>query len=135
MKTKQPKKRTALRGSTKTGYVEYRSNNSGGSWWLKDKDWKALEKAGWEVKWIANDPFYKKWGGTEDGRWLGGLAKEATLRGVKLPEAVESFERATGACATDVGCPCCGNPHNFTEYDAAGKYLASGPETSYSASF
>lgn len=32
-------------------YVEYNSNNSGGSWWLEDKDWKALEKAGWVVEW------------------------------------------------------------------------------------
>jgi hypothetical protein len=31
--------------------VEYRSNNSGGSWWLKDEDWKALEAAGWKVIW------------------------------------------------------------------------------------
>lgn len=31
--------------------IEYRSNNSGGSWWLQDKDWKALEDVGWEVEW------------------------------------------------------------------------------------
>lgn len=30
--------------------VEYSSNNSGGSFWLNDKDWKALEKAGWSEK-------------------------------------------------------------------------------------
>lgn len=31
--------------------VEYSSNNSGGSWWLKDKHWRDLEEAGWEVVW------------------------------------------------------------------------------------
>lgn len=35
----------------KTVLVEYSSNNSGGRWWLKDKDWLALEKAGWTVEW------------------------------------------------------------------------------------
>ena len=34
--------------------VEYRSNNSGGDWWLKDEDWKKLEKAGWYVEWGQN---------------------------------------------------------------------------------
>ena len=36
-------------------YVEYSSNNSGGSWWLKDEDWKALEAAGWKVVWASLD--------------------------------------------------------------------------------
>lgn len=31
--------------------IQYSSNNSGGKWWLKDADWAALERAGWEVKW------------------------------------------------------------------------------------
>ena len=31
--------------------VTYESNNSGGSWWLEDKDWGELEKAGWYVIW------------------------------------------------------------------------------------
>lgn len=30
----------------------YDSNNSGGSWWLKDEDWVSLEDAGWIVHWI-----------------------------------------------------------------------------------
>lgn len=36
-----------------TFVVEYDSNNSGGSWWLKDEDWAALEKAGWYVQWLG----------------------------------------------------------------------------------
>lgn len=35
--------------------VEYSSNNSGGSWWLRDTDWFALEKGGWKVEWVAGD--------------------------------------------------------------------------------
>lgn len=35
----------------KTIVVEYSHNNSGGSWWLKEKHWLALEKAGWTVMW------------------------------------------------------------------------------------
>jgi hypothetical protein len=35
--------------------VEYNPNNSGGSWWLKDKDWKALEAAGWRVAWAHQE--------------------------------------------------------------------------------
>ena len=31
--------------------ITYSSNNSGGGWWLKDADWKALEKAGWYCVW------------------------------------------------------------------------------------
>ena len=31
--------------------IEYGSNNSGGSWWLEDKHWLALERAGWKPIW------------------------------------------------------------------------------------
>jgi len=31
--------------------VEYSSNNSGGHWWLSDKDWINLESNGWDVIW------------------------------------------------------------------------------------
>ena len=65
----------------KTMMVEYSSNNSGGGWWLKDKDWFALEKAGWTVAWIKDEKPLKMGGktytfgmGDKDGRWLGALA-------------------------------------------------------------
>lgn len=35
--------------------VRYWSSNSGGDWWLDDKDWAALEAAGWIVHWY-HDP-------------------------------------------------------------------------------
>lgn len=146
--------------------VEYSSNNSGGSWWLNDKHWKALEDAGWEVEWGSLwfcrsawnvgrmrpayltreckgkkgcsghrvfQSFDEAMAAGGDGRWLGALATKATRRGLTLRAAADEWERVTGLSATDAGCACCGQPHNFTEYDDSGKYIASGPETSYEA--
>lgn len=42
--------------------VEYSHNNSGGRWWLKDKHWAALEKAGWEVEWGGSDFCHSNFG-------------------------------------------------------------------------
>jgi len=63
------------------GWIEYDSNNSGGSFWLKDKDWKALEDAGWHVQWIHVTS--KSYGGktyesSESGRRYGETWEEAT---------------------------------------------------------
>ena len=113
-------------------YVEYESNNSGGSWWLNDEHWKALEAAGWKVDWFAGQTreFFKP---DKDGRWLGALADRARRDGLTLREAADEWERITGMDATDAGCACCGQPHKFTEYDDNGKYVTSGPSASYEA--
>lgn len=146
-------------------YVEYNSNNSGGHWWLTDDDWKALEKAGWIVEWASLEPLYGAKGRyqrTEGGlpklvpvgqgnselnrsfvdkdkdgkyRYLGALAKRAYRLDLSLREAVKEWERATGQCSTDAGCACCGAPHHFVEYDDEGKYVKSGPDTEYVASW
>ena len=79
-------------------YVEYNANNSGGSWWLSDGDWKALEAAGWKVKWY---------------RFLGSSAQRATRQGLSLEEAIAEWKRVTGQDPEDEGCWCCGPPHNF----------------------
>lgn len=90
--------------------ISYSSNNSGGDWWLKDKDWYALEKAGWKVEWFKDD---------KDGiygnnkRWLGALASRATKDFDSIEDARSEFERITGQNADDEGCDCCGQPHNF----------------------
>lgn len=97
--------------------VEYSSNNSGGSWWLDDKDWKALEDAGWAVEWLKDDPFYRKYGVDEDGRWLGALAKRAHKAFHSLNEGIAEWERITGEWSEDEGCECCGQPHYFYEFD------------------
>jgi hypothetical protein len=111
-------------------YVEYHSNNSGGFWWLEDKDWKALEAAGWEVEWYAEQN-NKLFGGGD--RRLGALASTAIKPGAtSLREAADEWERITGQNSTDCGCACCGQPHDFTLYKD-GKYIESGPTVSYGA--
>lgn len=85
-----------------TKVIRYSSNNSGGSWWLSDDDWKALEKAGWVVDW-------------SEERWLGALAMSAYRVSLSYDEAVAEFEQLTGQCADSEGCECCGQPHNFYE--------------------
>lgn len=94
----------------------YQSNNSGGSWWLSDDDWRNLEKAGWRVQWGGdNDDYTGRLCETaeqaEEYRRLGALAKKATGDFDSEEEAIESFEKATGQTYTDEGCSCCGEPH------------------------
>lgn len=130
-------------------YVEYESNNSGGSWWMKDEDRLALEAAGWKVQWSRLENKYTDKGDYEratdgtpllvplgqgnspfssmacqglDGeyRYLGALATRAFRVGLSLREAADEWEKITGYSATDAGCSCCGQPHSFTEYDDAG---------------
>lgn len=132
--------------------VEYSSNNSGGSWWLKDTDWKALEEAGWDVLWgdatycrsdyRTHTPSiceskeechghrefktYNEITSAEkkrrDVRWLGALAREARKEFPTLREAIEEWERITHQTASDEGCNCCGPPHSFS----GGRDYASG---------
>lgn len=105
--------------------IRYRSNNSGGRWWLKDADWYKLEKAGWTVAWQKDEKssgFFKK-EPDENGeiRWLGALAVAATFEAETPADAMRSFEKATGQDVSNEGCNCCGPPHAFTwggkEYD------------------
>lgn len=132
------------------GIITYTANNSGGSWWLDDKDWFALEEAGWTVHWQhdRDDPSHvhdgdeawmleNKWGMTDHShshakqnlltkvvgsgeRWLGCLAKSAAKATDNPAEAVAEWERITGQCASDEGCNCCGSPHSFEFTDADG---------------
>jgi len=32
-------------------FTTYRSNNSGGYYWICDGDWEALQKEGWKIHW------------------------------------------------------------------------------------
>lgn len=94
----------------KLAVYEYSSNNSGGAWWLSDDDWRKLEAAGWKVRWVKDDPYYK---GAE--RWLGALAMYASKAFSSEAAAVEEWESITGQDASDEGCNCCGQPHAFYE--------------------
>jgi len=99
------------------GTLHYSSNNSGGSWWLSDDDWRALESAGWTVHWVRDDASRgRSWARADkDGRWLGTLATTAEKADVVNPaEAVSEFERLTSQDAYAEGCNCCGPPHSFS---------------------
>lgn len=90
--------------------VKYSSNNSGGRWWLNDEDWENLEKAGWQVDWIA-----------DGGRWLGARAQYARKAFNSVSEAILEFEAVTKCYASDEGCNCCGPPHSFSWERICGK--------------
>lgn len=100
--------------------ITYNSNNSGGSWWLKDEDWFALEAAGWAVDWHKNNPeilFLP-----EDGRCLGALAGSASKDFPSVGDAIREFESITKEDASAEGCNCCGAPHSFEWTDESGKW-------------
>lgn len=109
--------------------VIYNSNNSGGGWWLEDKDWQALEDAGWTVHWkppgqglnhgdmraydfdICLD---KTTSFNPDASYLGAKARSAAKEFASLDEAISEWEDVTGERASDEGCNCCGPPHEFS---------------------
>lgn len=79
--------------------VTYSSNNSGGSWWLNDEQWRALEKAGWKLSRPS----------------LGAIATDAEKEFNSIREAIDEFESITGENSYEEGCECCGPPHSFYE--------------------
>jgi hypothetical protein len=114
--------------------IEYDSNNSGGHWWLEDKDWKNLKKAGWLIKWSNLDFQYDENGMRikdskgfpvleeskkrlflgRDGRYLGAIATEAFVNRDCVKDALLEFEKITGQEVSEEGCNCCGAPHCFS---------------------
>lgn len=106
-------------------YVFYSANNSGGSWWLSDDNWRALEAAGWSVNWAAEWPEDQRRFLGEDGRYMGALARSARYPGADLRAAIKSWESATGLASNALGCQCCGTPHDFTVFDADDNYVDS----------
>ena len=94
--------------------VQYSSNNSGGDWWLSDDDWRKLEAAGWAVEWKKDsDSTFVQQMLDEEGRYLGALATSATKDFPTENMAIAEWEHVTGQNADEVGCTCCGQPHNF----------------------
>ena len=127
--------------------VKYSANNSGGSWWLSDANWIALEEAGWDVVWgglyfchssfsfherPANKPIlcdnkeecpgHRKCDSAKDvdktgNRRLGALANDASKEFTTIKDALIEFEEVTGQSITEEGCNCCGPPHSFSWND------------------
>lgn len=118
--------------------IQYRSNNSGGHFWISEEDWKNLEKAGWVIKWI-----WESWAWDEENKIIldeNGLPKKEqrldydgkpmkvgslfcgtkAMYAVKdfnsIEEAIEEFESITGQDVYNLGCDCCGPPHSFCEF-------------------
>ena len=91
--------------------IRYSTNNSGGSYWLGQKDWDALEKAGWLVEWSAWER------GRRDWDWGSDVPAHYAWApaGMTEDQARVSFTDATGQSSWEEGCNCCGVPHNFYE--------------------
>lgn len=90
------------------GYIEFSENNSGGSFWLTQKNYDDLKAAGWEGEGIQKD----RYGGRE-------LRRE----GLSMRMARAEFWDITGWDPDEEGCGCCGQPFNFYEYDDEGNML------------
>ena len=120
--------------------VTYSSNNSGGSWWLSDKNWQDLHDAGWQLKRdymqcrYSSDgnptPEDEEWNwslnpheASDKHRFLGAITTTARKEFGSMREAVEEWEAVTGQDASDEGCNCCGQPHSFSGVDENGKYV------------
>jgi hypothetical protein len=81
-----------------------------------------MADAGWNVEWVADDPFMK--GYATDGRWLGALARSASIVVSDADDArrrLTEWETLTGQSRFSEGCDCCGRPHYFDVEDDNGK--------------
>jgi hypothetical protein len=97
--------------------LEYRSNNSGGSWWLSDKDWLTLEAAGWTVDYYKDQENRFSKG----DRFLGALANGASKEFETPDDGIAEFVKITDQDPWAEGCNCCGRPHMFSYEDAKGE--------------
>ncbi len=113
--------------------VEYSTNNSGGSDWLSESDWKKLEEAGWRLYGFDNFVYTDKGEHEYDEEGLpkrkGVVPAQANYAWKWFDardKAVREFEELTGQDATAEGCNCCGAPHTFWFYEGEERNYASG---------
>lgn len=83
-------------------YVKMRENNSGGSFWLTQKNYEDLFALGWEGEGVVDNYV--------EGRVL-------INRVLSKRMALAQFEDVTGYSPDEEGCECCGQPFYFGEYD------------------
>jgi hypothetical protein len=107
--------------------IEYDSNNSGGTWWLDDKDWAILSTNGWVVVPVSSSYIGKNnaYALNSSGipmftrninkmeTFLGTKATTAFKRFYSVEDAEQEFELLLGKDPEEEGCSCCGRPHNF----------------------
>ena len=86
--------------------VQLNCNNSGGHWWLEDKDEAGLTSAGWLL--VISES-------------CGRHVDYAFLPGANIAQALTSFRDATSFTGKELGCSCCGTPFCFQAFDASGK--------------
>jgi len=86
--------------------IQYSENNSGGRWWLAKGHYDALMQEGWEPDYSAYKTLPRAM-----NKVFSGTEREA------LAEAMRDWMRATGLDAGEVGCPCCGPPHQFMVWE------------------
>lgn len=91
--------------------IEYTSRNSGETWFLDDREWEALARAGWDVEASANKAQ---------------ITISASSAREALTDAIHAWERVTGCQASNPGCDCCGPPHNFSTFSDGSLEYASG---------
>lgn len=79
-------------------------NNSGGAFWLKDRHYEAMDKAGFDIIRDVEKNYYRR-----------GFAVTVAAPNEKIAEfiAKEKFYDATGFTGDEQGCNCCGQPFYF----------------------
>lgn len=120
------------------GVLRYSPNNSGGHWWLDTEAYERLEKTGWTVHWaheketawgrgpdvVADVYEYKELlKPVERNKDLNYMGAEAGSCAKAFPNpemGVQEWQRIVGQSAAEMGCNCCGPPHNFSWYDDNG---------------
>ncbi len=101
--------------------VEYSTNNSGGSYWLKKADWQALQEAGWLIMDFNNATYGANGNHVPDKDGLPTVSHPAELENAHyaykkfdtIQDALGEFESLTGQDVSEEGCNCCGAPHSF----------------------
>ncbi len=91
--------------------VDFSENNSGGSWWLTDGDYRNLEEAGWKMGRVSSV-----------GNHIAGASKVFTARDEHVAEAtaIAEWESITGEDSEEIGCTCCGQPYSFWTSEVEG---------------